>query len=281
MEVIMRKLLIVEDENKVRKALVECINWGQFEIEQIEEASNGQQALDIVVNFKPDIIITDIKMPGMDGLELTKRVKEFNEDIHVIIFSAHTDSEFFRTAIKYKAVDYLLKPVDKTELENAIWSAVKSCKQTSKNKLLSENIQTIVNKNIPELRDGFYQYLLTKDMKPVKDSTMTKDSMLAKNIKKLIEENFQGQELSVKFIADKMFYTSAYICMIFKNETGMTVNDYTNLYRLEKAKELLIDARLKLYDISSAVGYSDQNYFSKVFKKYEGITPIEYRKKGL
>ena len=69
--------------------------------------------------------------------------------------------------------------------------------------------------------------------------------------------------------------------MIFKNETGMTVNDYTNLYRLEKAKELLIDARLKLYDISSAVGYSDQNYFSKVFKKYEGITPIEYRKKGL
>ena len=68
--------------------------------------------------------------------------------------------------------------------------------------------------------------------------------------------------------------------MVFKQNTGITINDYINLFRIQKAKELLSDVTLKLYDISPAVGYNDENYFSKVFKKYEGISPAEYRKRG-
>lgn len=100
-------------------------------------------------------------------------------------------------------------------------------------------------------------------------------------IKKYISQNYMNETLSVKDISAHVFLSASYVCTFFKNETGRTLNQYITEYRMEKAKQLLQDARYKISDISSRVGYSDGNYFGKSFKKYSGLSPSEYREKNL
>mgnify|MGYP005761175731 CR=1 FL=1 len=100
-------------------------------------------------------------------------------------------------------------------------------------------------------------------------------------IKKYISQNYMKENLSVKDISAHVFLSTSYVCTFFKNETGSTLNQYITEYRMEKAKQLLMDSRYKISDISSRVGYSDGNYFGKSFKKHTGLSPSEYREKNL
>lgn len=100
-------------------------------------------------------------------------------------------------------------------------------------------------------------------------------------IKEYIGKNYMNETLSVKDISSHVFLSASYVCTFFKNETGQTLNQYLTEFRMEKAKQLLRDARYKISDISSRVGYSDGNYFGKSFKKYSGLSPSEYREKNL
>ena len=100
-------------------------------------------------------------------------------------------------------------------------------------------------------------------------------------IKDYISKNYMNETLSVKDISSHVFLSASYVCTYFKNETGLTLNQYLTEYRMEKAKQLLSDPRYKITDISSQVGYSDGNYFGKSFKKYSGLSPSEYREKTL
>ncbi len=100
-------------------------------------------------------------------------------------------------------------------------------------------------------------------------------------IRKYISKNYMNETLSVKDISSHVFLSTSYVCTFFKNETGQTLNQYLTEYRMEKAKQLLKDARFKISDISSQVGYSDGNYFGKSFKKYTGFSPSEYRERNL
>ena len=100
-------------------------------------------------------------------------------------------------------------------------------------------------------------------------------------IKDYISKNYMNETLSVKDISTHVFLSTSYVCTFFKNETGKTLNQYITEYRMEKAKQLLNDARFKITDISSRVGYNDGNYFGKSFKKYCGLSPSEYREQNL
>lgn len=109
----------------------------------------------------------------------------------------------------------------------------------------------------------------------------TSDNSTVFLIKQYIRENYQNEILSVKDISEHVYLSVSYICTLFKLETGQTLNQYITEFRIEKAKKLLIDSRTKILDISSKVGYSDGNYFSKSFKKYVGVSPSDYREKML
>jgi two-component system, response regulator YesN len=410
------KLLIVEDENKTRTALVQCIPWSSMGFSSVEVAVNGYNALNLVSVYRPDIVITDIRMPEMDGLELAKRLLELDCNISIIIISAYAEIDYFKSAIKCNVVDYLLKPVQIPELEGAVNKAISRYKGNISRKKLDD----ILHKSIHLLREEFFNSLLDgntredteisekinslqlniveglkyniavmkthnlyvgesglgptqikqnlfkditcviksfakcfsfsyvlyrKDgefvlvagfnssgmesfetcgsllkqsieencrisislwmgktvdslgcicrcydsLRPVEEKetansggslSLTQDSKILKLIRGFVEENYHKEELSVNKIAESLFYTSAYICMVFKQATGITLNDYINSVRIQKAKKLLKNFDIKLIDIALAVGYSNDNYFSKVFKKYEGITPTEYRKSG-
>lgn len=142
----MFKLIIVDDEIVIRKGLSNVIDWDEYGIEIVGLASNGKEALEMVVDKKPDIIISDIRMPEMDGLDLLKDIKELDMNIKSIVLSGYNDFEYVKTGIKYGIENYLLKPIDKEELEQTIDTVVqkieneiKSSVEIKKNKIVIKN----------------------------------------------------------------------------------------------------------------------------------------------
>ncbi len=116
----MIKVIIADDEPRICKLIEKLINWEELEMEVIKVASNGVEALEYIKEFNPDIVITDIRMPGYDGLEIIERTRKFNLDTEFIIISGYSEFEYAKKAINYKVNGYLLKPINKEELENAL-----------------------------------------------------------------------------------------------------------------------------------------------------------------
>ncbi|MBP3359778.1 MAG: response regulator [Clostridia bacterium] len=532
----MYKLFLVEDEEKTRKGLVNYFISSYNEIiEVIGEAGDGRSALENILKLKPDVVITDIKMPVMDGIEMAKKIYEMEPQIKIIFISGYNDIDYLKSALSIDAIDYVFKPIDFNELDNVVaraldivrsenalkenlrdmdqklkksmpllkdkffvnlirgaytgegkifeqidflglnmsrdsqycvmvaeiddfinWNSQKTerermaffygllnvfneiisnhmrgfafeneqgefvalleliddddsdriysvaekfknsmysylyCEvsigigrnvnsltavaesyQTAKRALKSklflgsssiiaiDGTEELQNNNtviweyefsdaeavflngseediiscLQEIRDAMkkkhctkitcqmnFIYLITRiqkiadrmgiseeaDMKP--DSVIeclcnvdTIDAMykitldfasavtriIAKlrkkkstnaieNAKKIIEEHY-ADNITIESIADMVYLTSAYLCVLFKQETGYTITDYRTMIRMEKAKELLKDLKNKIYDISYAVGYENPSYFSLQFKKLTGMLPKEYR----
>ncbi|WP_139903170.1 response regulator transcription factor [Clostridium thermarum] len=508
------KVLIADDEIFTREGIIEQIPWDSLSITEIQQAYDGLNALDIASVFEPDILLTDVRMPRMDGVELSFKLRELYPSCEIIFMSGYSDKEYLKSAIKLKAVSYVEKPIDIDELENALRNAVASKSKDIKTKenikrhmslelihnhantsmlkeffdcqtlnqlmhsnfitvlvdivnsdtLIKENIlnniQNMVVKNgyncmscfkddrilllhlywdmdkkqlskhhrlellfnslsnylrdysdfflavgrqvagfdkiyesyesasenlnksfyydhnsiiypssfksplykhddklFDELRQYLYQednqhtFLLikrlTSEIKQCKDTPVnyikeiyfflflqlvdfaserklgltdndfnnklsfekfsefrtiyeTESYIIEKaetifnylseknmagnpivNIMKYIHDHYADIDLSLQSISENTYLTPNYICTIFKNNTGKTINKYILQYRISKAKEMLRDRKMKINDIAAKVGYSDGNYFTKTFKKETGLTPSEYRQKNL
>ena len=508
------KILIADDEIFTREGIKEQVSWDKLLINEVAEAYDGLNALEIASTFKPDILLTDVRMPRMDGIELSFKLREIAPSCQIIFMSGYSDKEYLKAAIKLKAVSYVEKPIDIDELEAAINSAVASkskdiiAKETTRKHmaldfiqrnlnidkyieliddeflqqlrnsafvsavinimnteaLIKENVlatvENIVLKSgyncmscfkddniiilhifwskekvnlskkeninklfvalaefirqhsdyfitlgkqvsainaIPDSYEEAYELLdrcfyynynsiisadttppsiykhdekllsiftdyiskedkqqailmvkrLTADIKKctgspiiyikeiyyflflqlvrfaserklgLSDSDLNDEMSFEKfagfktldeveafiienieavftylsqksanrspiaNIMKYIHENYAECDLSLQKISENTYLTSTYICSIFKNHTGKTINKYILEYRLSKAKEMLKDRNMKINDIAEKIGYSDGNYFTKIFRKEFGLTPSEYRQKYL
>ena len=120
----MYKLYIVDDETTVIEGLSECIEWATHAIELCGSATDGLSAYEDIARLRPDIVITDIRMPGINGLELIERVNELSGSTKFIIFSGYSEFEFARRALRIQAVNYLVKPVATAELLSAVLGAL-------------------------------------------------------------------------------------------------------------------------------------------------------------
>lgn len=232
------KILIVDDESIVREGLKNNINWQELNLTVVGCESNGKNAFEVFNRENPDIILTDIRMPFMDGLLLTKEVKKIDHSVIVILLSAYDDFKYAQQAIRLGAFDYILKPIDIDVLKQTIRQGVLKRKE-----LLDKE-----KKPVPPLKEEDLKFLL---------------------------------DISLNSIAERLYITPSYLSALFKNEMGITFSDYLTEYRIEKAKELLKDVKIKIYEVAEAVGYTDQHYFSKVFKNITSFTPKEYREKIL
>ncbi|MBO9608971.1 MAG: response regulator, partial [Paenibacillaceae bacterium] len=152
----MFKLIIVEDENKTRSALLSCLPWESLGITEVGEASNGVQALEWIKRERPHLVITDIRMPEMDGLELVGRIREAYPHTGVIILSAYSDIPYLKSAIKYNAVDYLFKPVDPEELEQAISRALDRVRVSSQ----MSRVHGVLEEHLPLLREQWLKAIV-------------------------------------------------------------------------------------------------------------------------
>lgn len=246
------KTIIIDDEKHVREGLLLLADWNRFGINKIFEAEDGQEAIKLISMHKPEVIFTDMIMPKVDGVNLLKWIHSSNLNSKTIVVSGYDDFEYMRNAIFYNSFDYILKPIDPELLNETLGRAVDEWKK----QFLSENNHTLTQ-TLPHEK---YQ--------------AAENSM--KKIGDYLRQNYQ-QDINLQEIADRFFLSREYISRRFKQEFDETITDYLTRVRMDKAKELLRNPKRKIYEIAYHVGYQNEKYFSKVFKKVVGLTPNEYR----
>lgn len=244
----MLKVLVVEDEEMIRKGIVLAVDWAALDCVVVGEASNGAQALEAVERYDPSLIITDLKMPVMDGLEMLRQLRERGNNAFVIILTAYDSFSYAQTALRLGAVDFLLKPFHDGELEQAV---------TNLQRRMAAARQP-EDEAIPGLKKGDKSKYVLQAMD-------------------YIGAHYGEQTISVSTIAQHLGLSESHLSHLFRKETDYTIMNYLTRYRIHKAMELLRDCRLKVYEIAERVGYRDITYFSSTFKKVVGMSPSEFQ----
>ncbi|WP_240415678.1 response regulator transcription factor [Paenibacillus periandrae] len=247
----MYSIMLVEDEDLIRQGLKTLIEdvIGGFKVTQ--EAKNGREALEAMKRCLPDCIITDIRMRNMNGLEMIEQVRHNFPDIAILVISGYGDFEYVKKALRFKVDDYLLKPVDRVELTQYL---------TNLKVRLDEKSSSVGHK-----------HSLAPDA-PVEEN----EKKIIREVREIIHAHL-GQDISLQFIANKVHMNTQYLSYLFKLETGQNFVDYVIQCRMERAKQLLQDTNLKVYEIAKLSGYDNAKYFMTVFKQLTGTTPSYFR----
>lgn len=246
----MYKLIIVDDEAEIRDGLGHYFPWSQLGFEIVAQLENGLQALNFIENNPVDVMLCDIRMPFMDGLELAKVLHSKNSKVKILLLSGYREFEYAREALRYGVKDYLIKPSRYDELIK-VFSNIKQ-------ELEFESEQP---EKLPS-SDSWNQ-----------GCNYTEKVIVV--IKTYIQENFQTATLEEA--AQLVHMNSFYLSKFFKDKTGENFSDYLLSIRMKKAAQLLNDISYKTYEVSEMIGYSNSKNFTRTFKKYFGKTPKEFR----
>lgn len=247
----MYKMMIIDDEPIIRKGIKESIEWDNYGVEIVAEARNGKNALAKINKTQPDIIITDIRMPEMNGLQMAEELRKNNQETKIIVLSGYDKFEYAKRSISLNVAEYLLKPFGAEELVNIILRLIKDIKKE---------------------KDGEKHELNNQSQELSYSQTINKAI-------KYVQNNYQ-EEITLDIIANKVFVTPNYFSRIFKEEVGENFTSWVNKYRIAQAKKLIKENNeMKFYQIAEAVGFNDYKYFSTIFKKCTEMTPSEYKTK--
>ncbi|MGO5062172.1 response regulator transcription factor [Lawsonibacter sp. LCP25S3_F5] len=249
----MLKVLVVEDEEMIRKGIVLAVDWAALDCVVVGEASNGAQALEAVERYDPSLIITDLKMPVMDGLEMLRQLRERGNNAFVIILTAYDSFSYAQTALRLGAVDFLLKPFHDGDLEQAVTRLKQRMDRAGQG-----GEKGPAPLPLPELKKGDKSKYVLEAMA-------------------YIGEHYHEPNIGVAAIAQHLGISEGHLSHTFKKETDYTLLNYLTRYRIHRAMELLRDCRLKVYEVAEQVGYRDIAYFSATFKKLVGMSPSEYQ----
>lgn len=241
------KIIVVEDEILLRKNIVKKIEaMADLNVSVVGEAMDGQTAYDMIKTAYPDIILTDIRMPVMDGLTLIKKTRQYYADISYIILSSYSDFEYARQAISLRVSEYLLKPVKENELRKAIINII------GRNRI--DNPLPLPDRELNHSEISQY---------------------LVEYIKLHYKETISLSQLSIKF-----GYSVEYLGKIFKERINMTPSEYITYLRIENAKNILSNyPDMDIYKVAEMSGYGENcYYFSRIFKLKTGLKPTEFRR---
>lgn len=243
------QLLIADDERIIAESLSTIEDWAERGIAVVGTAASGREVIDWLARTRIDLLITDIQMPDMNGLELMEHLHQHHPEIHMIVISGYEEFDYVKKAMKYKAAGYVLKPIDTDELL-AIVDDI----------LIKEGAQpAIVQEADAEL------------------VPMTYHENVVERAIAFMHDNLE-KDISLKEAAEQFHLTTQYFGQVFKSVTEQTFLSYLTQIRMEKACELLKNPELTQYTIGELVGYKDSRYFSKVFQKAYGLTPRDYRR---
>jgi len=252
------KVLVAEDELIERMVLCKTLRKHLGELCDIFESKNGREALEVFDREQPQIAILDIEMPGINGLEVARKIRESGKDCAILFLTGFDKFSYAKQAISIRALEYLLKPYNEQELIYAVEEAMQYASRFTKQ--VNRNEQTAEEN--PQARE--------------EGSESLRLSLIREDIRTYIGKNYQN-DISMQSAAQFMGYSEAYFCKLFKQCFRVNFSAYLNEYRIDKAKVLMADPRISIKDIGSACGYSDSNYFARVFKRITGQTPSDYR----
>jgi YesN/AraC family two-component response regulator len=223
-------------------------------------------ALPLISETLPDILITDVKMPFMDGLELSRRVAGAMPWVKIVILSGHDEFEYAKQAIKIGVSEYLLKPVTSETLFQALESAAREIDAERERRRMIEGFKDIA----PQKEDG--------EKSPPHGLKSSRYGDVIEKSREYIREHFAEGDISLNTVAEFVGLSPNHFSTVFSQETGETFIECLTRARIAKAKELLKTTSIRSSEIAYRVGYNDPHYFSYVFKKKMGVAPSEYRR---
>lgn len=236
----MFKILVVDDENLVRKGIVMETDWARLDCMVVAEAANGEEGLEAIHKYRPDLVICDIRMPKMDGIEMVTELRNEGNETYVIFLTAYDDFAYAQNAVKLEtAVLSIKKRVEERQSQGG--------REHEENVLAHASIQK-----------GEKSKYVTEAMN-------------------YIMEHYADSDIGVRKIAESLGLSEGHLSHTFKKETEYTINAYITRYRVRVAMKLLQNCRYKVYEVAEMVGYKDITYFSTIFKKIAGVTPSEYQ----
>lgn len=252
----MYRVLIVDDEKAVRQGLSKLILWEEYGFTVAGSAASGRQALERIHTAPFDLVLTDVRMPGIDGIQLIEALRQEHFPGEIIILSAFPEFEYARRAIESGVSHYLLKPINDHLLVKAL-----------------ERVRGVLASRGPAPAPPAPSAACEP---PSVDPPPLASPDLMKAVLRYIDEHY-NRDISLTAIADVFYMNAVYLGRLFKASTGQRFTDYLNTLRIERASELLRLPDLWIYEISENVGYHDLNYFYRMFKAKTGMTPTEYR----
>ncbi len=240
------QVILVDDEFYIRQSLQRHFNnLDSEDFKVIAEAENGQEALVLLEQHTVQMVITDIRMPVMDGLELARRIHERYPHIITVILTGYADFEYAQKSLRYGAFDYLLKPVGEEALDDLLGRA-----------------RTVLN-DLYELPEE-------------KRTSLSGEESVQQAIRYMQEHYMEDIDIGV--LASEMGFHSAYLTRLFGRYVGISPLKYLTNIRIQEAKRLLLDTSLPISAVGEQVGYPDQFHFSKTFRKATGENPSAFRK---
>lgn len=242
----MYKVFLADDEMWISFGLKKLIEKSELPFQVIGEATNGVTTLEELEDKKPDVLFTDIRMPGLTGLELLEQINEKNLTVKVVLISGYGEFEYAQSALRMGVFDYLLKPVEQEQL-NVVLMRLLTAIRIERGNTEAEQPEELIN------------------------------ATMMKRIIREIKQNYT-QNVTLSGLSEKYGISIGYLSSQLKSELGLSFTEYITSKRIQRAKDLLADENLSIDAITELTGYNDYFYFTKVFKKITGISPSKYRK---
>lgn len=268
----MYTMLVVDDELLIARGMRKALDrLGLFET---FEAHSGLEALDVMRDRPIDAMLLDIAMPDMNGSELMRVLADRGEKPLTIVISGYEEFAYAQRALAFGAVDYVLKPVDSEDVMRMGARLFDLLEARAQQRRQLESMRAQLDELTREraaATDG------TEPESETKDDAEDSPSRVAALVKCAIERHYQDHQLSVNRLSELLNYSPNHLGSVFKRAYGMSINDHLAKHRVNEAMRLMDQRHMMIYEIAERVGFSDQNYFSKTFKKYVGVSPSEYR----
>jgi two-component system response regulator YesN len=253
----MYSLMIVDDEFNIRDGLVNAVPWQTIGVEVVAEARDGVEALEQARRHRPDLVVTDISMDEMDGLEFAAALLAERPKTKILILSGFGEFSYAQRALQLRVSAYLLKPVTPEDLLEQVAKAVKA--------LEDEREQA---RRLGEL-----------PTEPAADAVGGR--AVIRRAREYLEAFYSDHETSLESLAEHLGLTPAYLSKLFKAETGRNYSEELTELRIQRAKELLTNTNWRTSEIGLKVGYTNPQYFATAFRKSTGRSPSEFRESSL
>lgn len=253
----MLNVLLVDDEAPILNNLTKVIPWAELGMEVMGTARSGKDALALYEQQIPDIVLSDIRMPVMDGLSLVEELRRRGCTAEVLLLTGYQEFEYARLAIKYNVRDYICKPIHYKELENTL-------RHIGEHLIRSRKLDPL------QFVASHMQNQATEQ-----SAKKTPHQLMAEAITYITGK--LDKDLGIEELAGHLGISCSYFCLLFKNHVGVTFVEYLTNQRIEAAKYLLTHSDKSVTQIGLDTGYQERRYFTKVFQRYTNMTPSDFR----
>lgn len=268
------KLLVVDDNKYVVEGIKRQLDWQELGIDGVYGCYSVPQAVEILQENAIDLLITDIEMPGQDGFELLKWIRERGMVVDTVLLTSYADFSYARAAVSFQCFEYLLKPVETAVLREVMERLVERRKQRDRDRRLMEYGNHWMLRREGEETEGEER----TDGETGGQEKEGQERHLIQEIQGYIREHLD--EVSRSRLAQVFYLSPNYLSKLFRKETGDSLSEFIQQERMQKAKQLLRQEGMSISRIAEETGYPSFAHFSKQFKKFVGMSPNEYRRKG-